>query len=115
MPSANIGRRFLVALGTVLLDLVAIPVFGQRSSRCRPILAAIFGLGLVTAVSAQAQQNQAQQNEEAQTASRPLQPLPFVLLPDKPSLEPKALAILKAASDRLAAAHTMKFTAVATY
>jgi hypothetical protein len=87
----------------------------MRSSKRCPILAAIFWLGLVTAVSAQAQQNQAQQNQEAETASRPLQPLPFVLLPDKPSLEPKALAILKAASDKLAAAHTMSFTAVATY
>lgn len=31
------------------------------------------------------------------------------------NLEPKALAILKGASDRLAAAHTMTFTAVSTY
>src|SRR5208337_1338564 len=32
-----------------------------------------------------------------------------------PTLEPKALAILKASSERLAAAHTMSFTAVETY
>src|SRR5262247_2392601 len=32
-----------------------------------------------------------------------------------PVLEPKALAILKAASDRLAAAHAMRFTAVISY
>ncbi|HZL69954.1 MAG TPA: DUF2092 domain-containing protein [Candidatus Limnocylindrales bacterium] len=32
-----------------------------------------------------------------------------------PALEPKALAILKASSDRLAAAHTLAFTAVETY
>ena len=32
-----------------------------------------------------------------------------------PALEPKALAILKASSDRLAAAHTMAFTALETY
>src|SRR5436189_767942 len=32
-----------------------------------------------------------------------------------PSLEPKALDILKAASSRLAAAHTMKFTAIHFY
>jgi hypothetical protein len=38
-----------------------------------------------------------------------------VLLPDKPVLEPKAIAILKAASDRLAAARTMTFTAIVTY
>ena len=32
-----------------------------------------------------------------------------------PALEPKALAILKASSERLAAAHTLAFTAVETY
>jgi hypothetical protein len=32
-----------------------------------------------------------------------------------PALEPKALALLKAAGDRLAATHTLTFTAVATY
>src|SRR5271157_2726141 len=32
-----------------------------------------------------------------------------------PALEPKALAILKASSDRLAAAHTLAFTALETY
>jgi hypothetical protein len=33
----------------------------------------------------------------------------------KPALEPKALAILKAACDRLAAAHSMAFTAIVMY
>src|SRR6058998_1072554 len=33
----------------------------------------------------------------------------------KPALEPKALELLKATSDRLAAAHTLAFTAVETY
>ena len=33
----------------------------------------------------------------------------------KPTLEPKAIELLKAASSRLAAAHTMSFTAVVTY
>jgi hypothetical protein len=42
-------------------------------------------------------------------------PPPSALLPDKPDIDPKAQAILKAASDRLAAARTMSFTAVATY
>jgi hypothetical protein len=32
-----------------------------------------------------------------------------------PHLEPKAIALLKAASDRLAAAHTLRFTAVVSY
>lgn len=40
---------------------------------------------------------------------------PVVLLPDKPEIDPKALEILKAASDKLAAARTMAFTAVTTY
>ena len=41
--------------------------------------------------------------------------LPTVNLPEKPILEPKAMAILKAMGDRLAAAHSMSFTALATY
>lgn len=51
-----------------------------------------------------------------QPASAPpgFQPSP-VLLPEKPEIEPKALAILKAAGDKLAAASSMSFTAVATY
>lgn len=36
-------------------------------------------------------------------------------VPTKPVLEPKALEILKAASDRLAAAHSMSFTSMVTY
>lgn len=35
--------------------------------------------------------------------------------PEAPALEPKAIDVLKAASARLAAAHSMTFTAVATY
>ena len=42
-------------------------------------------------------------------------PLPVVVLPDTPQLEPKAIAILKAMSDRLAAARTMTFSALTTY
>ncbi|MFO1060055.1 MAG: DUF2092 domain-containing protein [Dongiaceae bacterium] len=41
--------------------------------------------------------------------------LPTVNLPEKPILEPKAMEILKAMGDRLAAAHSMTFTALATY
>jgi hypothetical protein len=41
--------------------------------------------------------------------------LPQVSLPEKPVLEPKAMAVLKAMSDRLVAAHSMTFTALATY
>lgn len=35
--------------------------------------------------------------------------------PDHPAIEPAALAILKAASQRLAGAHAMRFTAITTY
>jgi hypothetical protein len=56
----------------------------------------------------------------AQTASQPAKKKTAgsqkaVTAATKPVLEPKALEILKAASDRLAAAHTMSFTAVETY
>ena len=54
------------------------------------------------------------QAQQAPTGAPPSQ-LPVVVLPDKPQLEPKALEILKAMSDRLAAARTMSFTALATY
>lgn len=57
----------------------------------------------------------AQQTPPNTDQAQPLQPLPIVMLPDKPILEPKALALLKATSDKLAAAHSMTFTAVATY
>ena len=57
----------------------------------------------------------AQQVASETGVMRPLQPMPTVMLPDKPILEPQALDILKAASAKLAAAHSMTFTAVATY
>lgn len=62
---------------------------------------------LSVAVSAAAQQ------PAPAAPQRPAEPV--ALLPDKPEIEPKALAILKAASDKLAAARSMSFTAVATY
>jgi len=37
------------------------------------------------------------------------------MLPDRPQLEPKAVEILEAMSERLAAARTMTFTATVTY
>jgi hypothetical protein len=56
----------------------------------------------------------AAQSQQPQQGQAP-PPGPVVLLPEKPELEPKALAILKAASDKLSAARTMTFTAIATY
>jgi hypothetical protein len=58
----------------------------------------------------------AQQPQHAPPAKKPAKaskkaPAPVV----EPVLEPKALEILKAASDRLAAARTMRFTAVMSY
>jgi hypothetical protein len=38
-----------------------------------------------------------------------------VAIETRPALEPKAIDLLKAASSRLAAAHSMSFTAVVTY
>jgi hypothetical protein len=64
------------------------------------------GICLFGALGAQAQQ--------VAPAAPPAQ-LPVVALPDTPELEPKAMQILKAMSDRLAAARTMTFTAVTTY
>ena len=64
------------------------------------------GACLLAAIGAAAQ--------EAPPAAPPPQ-LPVVVLPETPQLEPKAMAILKAMSDRLTAAHTMTFTAVTTY
>ncbi|MGO9302622.1 MAG: DUF2092 domain-containing protein, partial [Candidatus Korobacteraceae bacterium] len=52
----------------------------------------------------------AQQTKKKTTS--PAQPAPTAA---PPALEPKALAILKASSERLAAAHTMSFTALETY
>ena len=47
-------------------------------------------------------------------AQQPLPPTPPPP-PEHPAIEPQALAILKATSERLVAAHAMSFTAVTTY
>jgi hypothetical protein len=61
----------------------------------------------------------AQQQRQQPTAQHPQQDQPKrlvpVLLPDKPDLDPMAVEILKTTSARLAAAHAMSFTAIATY
>jgi hypothetical protein len=71
----------------------------------------LLALGVCLATSGHTQQSQ-----PASPAAKPAKaakkaPAPAV----EPVLEPKALEILKAASDRLAAAHTMRFTAVISY
>jgi hypothetical protein len=68
----------------------------------------LLALGVCLATSGYAQQPQ----PAAKPAKSPKKaPAPVV----EPVLEPKALEILKAASDRLAAARTMRFTAVISY
>ncbi len=64
------------------------------------------GVCLLAAVSAHAQQS---------PPAEPPSQVPVALLPEIPQLEPKAIDILKAMSARLAAAHTMTFTALTTY
>src|SRR4029077_11154434 len=62
-------------------------------------------------VTPNAQSNPKAAKKKAKTAAAKASPAPEAT----PSLEPKALDILKAASSRLAAAHTMKFNAVHFY
>jgi hypothetical protein len=76
----------------------------------RALLAAAL-LGALGAGPLHAQQAQ----PGAQPAQAPPPPRPTAMLPDRPQLEPKAVAILKAMSDKLAAAKTMTFTATVTY
>ena len=83
----------------------------SRAGR-RALLAAIL-LGALGAGPAGAQQVPPQ-GQPAQAAPPP-PPRPAAVLPDRPQLEPKAVEILKAMSDRLAAAKTMTFTATVTY
>ena len=86
----------------------------RRSFRC--IKAGLLQIVVAAALSALGPSaGQAQQAAPEGKIVQPLQQLPIVMLPDKPILEPRALEILKAASDKLAAAHSMAFTAVATY
>jgi hypothetical protein len=73
--------------------------------------ALLLALGVLLAVSANAQQPQG----APQQASKPAASSKAAAAPAAPAIEPKAIEILKAASNRLAAAHSMSFTAVVTY
>jgi Predicted periplasmic protein (DUF2092) len=58
----------------------------------------------------------AQQPQQAPQASKPARsPKKAAARAVEPVLEPKAIELLKAASDRLAAARSMSFTAVISY
>ena len=69
-------------------------------------------LSLLVAVGASAQQPPA---TPSAPAPAPPAPPPTAQPAPAPSLEPKAIEVLKASSSRLAAAHTLSFTAVASY
>lgn len=60
--------------------------------------------GLINATSVGAQQSQHKKTSHKKAAA-----------PAKPVLEPKAIEILKAACDKLAAAHSMSFTSIVMY
>jgi hypothetical protein len=71
----------------------------------------LLALGVFLATSVHAQQP-----PHAPPAAKPAKASKKAAAPAvEPMLEPKALEILKAASDRLAAARTMRFTAVSSY
>lgn len=72
--------------------------------------ALLLAFGVLLSVSANAQQPQ-----PAPKASKPAKASVLALPPPAPMLEPKAIEILKAACARLAAAHSMSFTAVISY
>ena len=73
--------------------------------------ALLLALGVFLATSGHAQQPQ-----PAPQAAKPAKASKKAAAPDvEPVLEPKALELLKAASDRLAAARAMRFTAVISY
>ncbi|MBB5328535.1 DUF2092 domain-containing protein [Tunturiibacter gelidoferens] len=75
----------------------------------------VFAFGVV-AVTTRIADAQALRNLALQSATDSVSPPPLSSKAQTtPSLEPKALDILKAASARLAAAHSMSFTAIVTY
>lgn len=85
----------------------------MRATAWSAILAAAMAL-----LAAAGPQRAGAEDASAPPSAGPAAPparLPTVNLPAQPILEPKAMAILKAMGDRLAAAHAMTFTALATY
>jgi len=80
-----------------------------RNTSLRYVL--LLALGVCLATSGYAQQPQPAPPAKKPAKAPQKAPTPAVA----PVLEPKAMEILKAASDRLAAAHAMRFTAVISY
>jgi hypothetical protein len=83
-----------------------------RDKSLKYALLLAFGVCLATSGHAQQPQPAPQAAKPAKSAKAPKKAAAPAV---EPVLEPKALEILKAASDRLAAAHTMSFTAVISY
>jgi len=89
--------------------------FGFLATRRRSLTSALaVALTLIAFLTAS---GYAQQPQKASKASKPAKKTKTKAAPPEvpPQLEPKAMDILKAACDRLAAAHSMRFTAVVTY
>ncbi|MBS0559593.1 MAG: DUF2092 domain-containing protein [Proteobacteria bacterium] len=78
------------------------------------VLAAVLAVAVAAGAAAQTSPSAAPPAASPETAPRPPKP-PQLDLGLKFGLEPKALEILKAASDKLSAATSMSFDAVATY
>jgi hypothetical protein len=75
--------------------------------------ATIVALGVCLATGGGAEQTNAQTTSQPKVAAKHAKPAPA---PDyQPGLDPHALAIIKAACDRLAAAKSMTFTAIVSY
>ncbi len=72
----------------------------------------LLSLSMMLAASAYAQQPQGASPQASKPASSSSK---VAATAAEPAIEPKAIEILKAASNRLAAAHSMTFTAVVTY
>ena len=88
-------------------------MMGRGQSRAWTLLLAL-GV-LLAAAGAGAQDAQQTPQPVPRAAKRAKSPKKAAQPPPEPVLEPKAIDILKAASSRLAAAHTLRFTAVVSY
>src|SRR5271167_2340201 len=90
-------------------------VRGSRGDLRNGFRALLLALGVLLATdvgNAQTAQQAPKQATQKQPAKKPATP---PATETRPALEPKAIDILKAACSRLAAAHTMAFTAVVAY
>jgi hypothetical protein len=104
--------RCFAALSRTLRPRPCRPFCGGR--QCLPLLLSLSLLLAVTGVAkAQTAPQAPRQQPTKQPAKKPAAAPPAT--ETRPALEPKAIDILKAACSRLAAAHTMAFTAVVAY